>query len=116
MSRAVPLFSVKSTVLDRHPRLRDFDQRFAIEASRSDDGETENHFRERRRPKYLSSGLTKCACCGGGYVGENCSETNFVSWPPAADTVEETIDRRLRRGSRDVPDFWVLAMPDIRDR
>ena len=33
MSRAVPLFSVKSTVLDRHPRLRDFDQRFAIEAT-----------------------------------------------------------------------------------
>lgn len=21
----------------------------------------------RRRPKYLFSGLTKCACCGGGY-------------------------------------------------
>ena len=29
----MPLFSVKSTVLDCHPRLRDFDQRFAIEAS-----------------------------------------------------------------------------------
>jgi site-specific DNA recombinase len=28
---------------------------------------TENHFRDRRRPKYLLSGLTKCGCCGGGY-------------------------------------------------
>ncbi|HWJ72993.1 MAG TPA: recombinase family protein [Kaistia sp.] len=35
---------------------------------RGDDGEAENHFRERRRPKYLFSGLTKCACCGGGYT------------------------------------------------
>lgn len=39
----------------------------AIKYTRSDDGESENHFRERRRPKYLFSGLTKCACCGGGY-------------------------------------------------
>lgn len=29
---------------------------------------SENHFRDRRRPKYLFSGLTKCACCGGGYT------------------------------------------------
>jgi site-specific DNA recombinase len=35
---------------------------------RGDDGQGgENHFRERRRPKYLLSGPTKCACCGGGY-------------------------------------------------
>jgi site-specific DNA recombinase len=41
----------------------------AIKTKRSDDGdEAENHFRERRRPKYLFSGLTKCACCGGGYA------------------------------------------------
>jgi site-specific DNA recombinase len=39
----------------------------AVKQNRSDDGDTENHFRERRRPKYLFSGLTKCACCGGGY-------------------------------------------------
>jgi site-specific DNA recombinase len=39
----------------------------AVKRSHSDDGEAENHFRERRRPKYLFSGLTKCACCGGGY-------------------------------------------------
>ena len=39
----------------------------AVKQNRSDDGETENHFRERRRPKYLFSGLTKCSCCGGGY-------------------------------------------------
>ena len=31
------------------------------------DQEGENHFRERRRPKFLFSGLTKCACYGGGY-------------------------------------------------
>jgi hypothetical protein len=30
--------------------------------------DAENHFRERRRPKYLFSGLTKCGCCGGGYA------------------------------------------------
>ncbi|KAJ8137616.1 hypothetical protein OY671_009171, partial [Metschnikowia pulcherrima] len=39
----------------------------AVKQNRSDDGDTENHFRERRRPKYLFSGSTKCACCGGGY-------------------------------------------------
>ena len=38
-----------------------------VKQNRSDDGGTENHFRERRRPKYLFSGLTKCGCCGGGY-------------------------------------------------
>ncbi|MDW9658511.1 recombinase family protein [Sinorhizobium meliloti] len=41
----------------------------SIKTARVDDGsETENHFRERRRPKYLFSGLTKCSCCGGGYT------------------------------------------------
>ncbi|MCI0598580.1 MAG: recombinase family protein [Beijerinckiaceae bacterium] len=40
----------------------------AIKIKRGGDGrEGESHFRERRRPKYLFSGLTKCACCGGGY-------------------------------------------------
>lgn len=39
----------------------------AVKRPHSDDGKTENHFRERRRPKYLFSGLTKCGCCGGGY-------------------------------------------------
>ena len=29
---------------------------------------TENHFRDRRRPRYLLSGLTRCGCCGGGYA------------------------------------------------
>ncbi|MBV1703170.1 MAG: recombinase family protein [Hyphomicrobiales bacterium] len=38
-----------------------------VKHNSSDDGETENHFRERRRPKYLLSGLIKCGCCGGGY-------------------------------------------------
>ncbi len=28
----------------------------------------DNHFRDRRRPRYLLSGLTKCGWCGGGYV------------------------------------------------
>jgi site-specific DNA recombinase len=40
----------------------------AVKTCRRDDGvEIENHFRERRRPKYLFSGLMKCGCCGGGY-------------------------------------------------
>ena len=30
--------------------------------------QVENHFRDRRRPKYLFSGLTQCGCCGGGYT------------------------------------------------
>jgi DNA invertase Pin-like site-specific DNA recombinase len=39
-----------------------------IKVKRGDDGrEGENHLRERRRPKYLFSGLTKCAYCGGSY-------------------------------------------------
>src|SRR5262249_7723562 len=28
----------------------------------------ESHFRDRRRPRHLFSGLTICACCGGGYA------------------------------------------------
>jgi site-specific DNA recombinase len=40
----------------------------AIKHNRNDEGPVENHLRERRRPKYLFSGLTKCACCGGGYT------------------------------------------------
>ncbi|KAB2756311.1 recombinase family protein [Brucella anthropi] len=39
-----------------------------VKQNRNDDNETENHFRERRRPKYLFSSLTKCGCCGGGYL------------------------------------------------
>jgi site-specific DNA recombinase len=33
----------------------------------STEGCTENQLRDRTRPKYLLSGLTKCGCCGGGY-------------------------------------------------
>ena len=41
----------------------------AIKTKREDDGtEVENSFRDRRRPKYLFSGLIKCGCCGGGYA------------------------------------------------
>jgi site-specific DNA recombinase len=39
----------------------------AINQIRSNDKMVGNALRERRRPKYLFSGLTKCACCGGGY-------------------------------------------------
>ena len=37
-------------------------------ATRVRGSDEENHFRERRRPKYLFSGLAKCGCCGGGYT------------------------------------------------
>jgi site-specific DNA recombinase len=41
----------------------------AIKTKRGEDGqEAESHFRERRRPQYLFSGLAKCGCCGGGYA------------------------------------------------
>lgn len=41
----------------------------AVKVTRTTDGqEAENHFRDRRRPKYLFSGLTQCGCCGGGYT------------------------------------------------
>lgn len=41
----------------------------AVKVARTTDGqEAENHFRDRRRPKYLFSGLTQCGCCGGGYT------------------------------------------------
>lgn len=41
-----------------------------IKMKRGDDGrdEGESNFRERRRPKYLFSGLTNCARCRGGYT------------------------------------------------
>ena len=39
-----------------------------LKHKRGDVSKSENHFRDRRRPKYLFSGLTKCACCGGGYT------------------------------------------------
>ncbi len=41
-------------------------RQLAIKQKRGSGGD--NHFRDRRRPKYLFSGLTKCACCGGGYT------------------------------------------------
>ena len=31
------------------------------------DTSSTDHFREKRRPRYLFSGLRKCGCCGGGY-------------------------------------------------
>jgi len=41
----------------------------AIKVRKEDDGrEPQNSFRDRRRPKYIFSGLIKCACCGGGYA------------------------------------------------
>jgi site-specific DNA recombinase len=41
----------------------------AVKITRTEDGRTvENHFRDRRRPKYLFSGLTTCGCCGAGYT------------------------------------------------
>lgn len=41
----------------------------AIKTKRDGDGnEVQNSFRDRRRPKYLFSGLIKCACCRGGYA------------------------------------------------
>ena len=39
----------------------------AVKQNRSEDGEAESSLHERRRPKYILSGLTKCGCCGGGY-------------------------------------------------
>lgn len=41
----------------------------AVKLTRTTSGqEAGNHFRDRRRPKYLFSGLTQCGCCGGGYT------------------------------------------------
>ena len=64
-------------IVQEVPDLRIFDdelwnaakaRQIATKIKRGDDGQgDENHFRERRRPKYLLSGMTKCACCGGGY-------------------------------------------------
>jgi site-specific DNA recombinase len=33
----------------------------------AEDETATNQFRDRTRPKYLLSGLTRCGCCGGGY-------------------------------------------------
>ena len=55
-------------ILDEHLWNAAKARQAAIKIKRRDDGrEGDNHFRERRRPKYLLSGLTKCACRGGGY-------------------------------------------------
>nr|WP_082528985.1 MULTISPECIES: recombinase family protein [unclassified Bradyrhizobium] len=41
----------------------------AIKTKRGEDGrEVQNSFRDRRRPRYIFSGLIKCACCGSGYA------------------------------------------------
>jgi site-specific DNA recombinase len=41
----------------------------AVKTKREEDGrEVQNSFRDRRRPRYIFSGLIKCACCGGGYA------------------------------------------------
>ncbi|GLH80052.1 MULTISPECIES: recombinase family protein [unclassified Bradyrhizobium] len=41
----------------------------AINLKRGEDGRDEpNSFRDRRRPRYIFSGLIKCAWCGGGYA------------------------------------------------
>jgi site-specific DNA recombinase len=43
-------------------------RQIAVKTPRSPTEEyPENQFRDRTRPKYLLSGLTKCGCCGGGY-------------------------------------------------
>ncbi|QUD90691.1 recombinase zinc beta ribbon domain-containing protein [Phenylobacterium montanum] len=40
----------------------------SLHRERQDNGEIVNiYFRDRRRPRYLLSGLTRCGCCGGGY-------------------------------------------------
>jgi hypothetical protein len=55
-------------ILDEHLWNAAKARQAAIKIKRRDDGrEGDNHFRERRRPKYLLSGLTKCACRRGGY-------------------------------------------------
>jgi site-specific DNA recombinase len=41
----------------------------AVKTKRGEDGrEVQNSFRDRRRPRYIFSGLIRCACCGGGYA------------------------------------------------
>ena len=41
----------------------------AVKSRRGEDGREEpNKFRDRRRPKYIFSGLIKCAWCDGGYA------------------------------------------------
>jgi len=40
-----------------------------VKTKRGEDGrEVQSSFRDRRRPRYIFSGLIKCACCGGGYA------------------------------------------------
>ncbi|WP_062223804.1 hypothetical protein [Aureimonas sp. D3] len=39
----------------------------AAKRNRGDDGDATNHSRERRRPQYLFSGLTRFGCCGSGH-------------------------------------------------
>lgn len=53
-------------ILDEELWLAVKDRQEAVKKNRSNEGE--NHFRDRRRPKYLFSGLTKCSYCGGGYT------------------------------------------------
>ncbi|MCU0906228.1 MAG: recombinase family protein [Rhodobacteraceae bacterium] len=61
-------------VIQEVPELRIVDEGLwqAVKArqaglKRSHGAGAENSFRDRRRPKYLLSGLTRCGVCGGGY-------------------------------------------------
>ena len=64
-------------VIQEVPELRIVDQdlwdavkarQASVSASRDTrDTSSPDHFREKRRPRYLFSGLSKCGCCGGGY-------------------------------------------------
>lgn len=38
-----------------------------VKRGQAEGEEAENDLRDRRRPKYLFSGLIRCGCCGGGY-------------------------------------------------
>jgi site-specific DNA recombinase len=38
-----------------------------VKRGQAEGGKAENDLRDRRRPKYLFSGLIRCGCCGGGY-------------------------------------------------
>ncbi|MFD2249550.1 recombinase family protein [Pseudochelatococcus lubricantis] len=52
--------------------------------------ESDNHFRDRRRPRYLLSGLTRCGCCDGGYA---MISTNLVGCSTARN--KGTCDNRM---------------------
>ncbi|UMM07984.1 recombinase family protein [Gluconobacter frateurii] len=64
-------------VIQEVPELRIVDQELwdAVKARQASvsasqdtrDTSSPDHFREKRRPRYLFSGLSKCGCCGGGY-------------------------------------------------